>query len=193
VAIGVTTFDGFSAGPLWTELFPHVQGWFGGSLEAASTFGLVACVLLVCAFYALGVRGIRSVDRTRSHGELARAFIHTLVPIALAYVAAHYISLVVFQGQGLVYLASDPLGHGWNVLGTADFAVDYSLVPASAIWYLQVAALLAGHVCGLVLAHDRALALFPDHRRAVRSQYWMLVIMVGFTNLGMWLISAANQ
>jgi hypothetical protein len=192
VAIGVTTFDGLSAGPLWTELVPHISDWFG-SLEAASTFGLLACVALVASFYALGVRGIRSVDPTKTHGELARAFLHTLVPIALAYVAAHYISLVVFQGQGLIYLASDPLGHGWDLLGTSQFAIDYTLVPASAIWYLQVAALLGGHVCGLILAHDRALALFPDQRVAVRSQYWMLVIMVGFTNLGMWLISAANQ
>jgi hypothetical protein len=199
-AIGITTFDGLSAGPLWTDLAPRLQRVFvdagvgaGSALQLAGTLGLLACIALVAAFYALGVRGIRSVDRQRSGRDLAEAFIHTLVPIALAYIAAHYVSLVLFQGQGLIYLASDPLGHGWNLLGTATFAIDYTLVPASAIWYLQVATLLAGHVCGLVLAHDRALAIYPDARSAMRSQYWMLVVMVGFTNLGMWLISAANQ
>jgi hypothetical protein len=199
-AIGVTTFDGLSAGPMWTDLAPTLQRGVqdlglgaGRALEVAGTLGLLACIGVVAAFYALGVHGIRSVDPQRSSRELAQAFVHTLVPIALAYVAAHYLSLVVFQGQGLIYLASDPLGRGWDLFGTSSFAIDYTLLPASAIWYLQVAALLAGHVCGLVLAHDRALAIFPDARSAVRSQYWMLVIMIGFTTLGMWLISAANQ
>ena len=58
---------------------------------------------------------------------------------------------------------------------------------------MQVAALIAGHVAGLVLAHDRALAVFgSDRRAAVRSQYWMLTVMVGFTCLGLWLLSAVN-
>jgi hypothetical protein len=198
--IGVTTFDGLSAGPLWTDVAPSMQRFFEHrglgietALEAAFTVGLIACILVVGAFYAIGVRGVRTIDRQRSTPELARAFVHTLVPIALAYVVAHYLSLVLFQGQGLIYMASDPLGRGWNALGSSSFQVDYSLVGPTAIWYGQVAGLLGGHVCGLVLAHDRALALFPRGRDATRSQYWMLIVMVGFTNLGMWLISAANQ
>jgi uncharacterized membrane protein YjjP (DUF1212 family) len=57
------------------------------------------------------------------------------------------------------------------------------------VWGVQVVALVAGHVGGLVLAHDRALTTFADHRRAMRSQRWMLVVMVGFTSLGLWLLS----
>jgi len=49
-----------------------------------------------------------------------------------------------------------------------------------------------GHVGGLVLAHDRALVLYRDAGEAVRSQYWMLAIMVGFTSLALWLLSQAN-
>jgi hypothetical protein len=59
------------------------------------------------------------------------------------------------------------------------------------VWGVQVVALVAGHVGGLVLAHDRALTTFSSHRRAVRSQRWMLVVMVGFTSLGLWLLSGA--
>ena len=71
--------------------------------------------------------------------------------------------------------------------------VNYTLISPTAIWYVQVAALVAGHVAGLALAHDRALAVFPEDRRAaVRSQYWMLTVMVGFTCLGLWLLSAVN-
>jgi hypothetical protein len=71
--------------------------------------------------------------------------------------------------------------------------VDKGVVSSNTIWYVQVGALITGHVCGLMLAHDRALALYSRARNAVRSQYWMLVVMVGFTSLGLWLLSAVNQ
>jgi hypothetical protein len=199
-AIGVITFDGLSAGPFWTELAPHLQHWFldlglsaEPALEAAFTLGLAVAIGVVSGFFWLGVRGMRSVDPSFATADLARRFVHTLVPIALAYLVAHYFSLVVYQGQGMVYLLSDPLGNGANLLGTASFQIDYSIISATAIWYVQVAALLAGHVCGLMLAHDRALATYRSSEVATRSQYWMLVVMVGFTSLGLWLLSAANQ
>ena len=90
------------------------------------------------------------------------------------------------------YLVSDPLGHGSNIFGTAHATIDYGIVAGVGIWYVQVGALIAGHVSGLVLAHDRALAMYPDVKEAARSQYWMLVVMVGFTSLGLWLLSAVN-
>ena len=71
-------------------------------------------------------------------------------------------------------------------------AIDYSVVSATAIWYVQVAALVTGHVIALVLGHDRALALYEDPKEATRSQIVMLVLMVCFTCLGLWLLSAAN-
>jgi hypothetical protein len=60
------------------------------------------------------------------------------------------------------------------------------------IWYVQVAALVAGHVSGLALAHDRALVVYGDNRLAAESQRWMLAVMVTFTCLGLWLLSAVN-
>lgn len=198
--IGTTTFDGASNGALWTEVAPHVQTFLtdrGLSLTVAGeltfSLGLALCIGVVAGFYRLGIAGMRSVDPRRDPGELARSFAHTLTPIALAYVLAHYFSLLVFQGQAIVYLISDPLGTGANLFGTANTQVDYTLISTRAIWYVQVAALIAGHVAGLVLAHDRALEVFrSDQRVAVRSQYWMLTVMVGFTCLGLWLLSAVN-
>jgi len=200
VLIGSTTFDGASNGVLWVEVAPWLQDRFvdlGASLtlasELASSVGLALALAAVAGFYELGIRGMRTVDPRRDAGELARSFVHTLAPIALAYAIAHYFSLLVFQGQALIYLASDPLGTGANLLGTANTQVDYTLISPTGIWYMQVAALVAGHVAGLVLAHDRALAAFPDDRRAaLRSQYWLLTVMVGFTCLGLWLLSAVN-
>jgi hypothetical protein len=200
VLIGSTTFDGASNGVLWVDVAPWLQDRFadlGASFtlasELASSFGLAIAVAAVAGFYELGIRGMRTLAPRRDAGELARSFAHTLAPIAFAYALAHYFSLLVFQGQALIYLASDPLGTGANLLGTANTQVNYTLISGTGIWYAQVAALVAGHVAGLVLAHDRALAEFPDDRRvAVRSQYWMLTVMVGFTCLGLWLLSAVN-
>jgi hypothetical protein len=125
--------------------------------------------------------------------ELRRVFIHTLVPIAVVYAAAHYVSFLLTQGQAIVFLASDPLGEGWNLLGTATSTIDYAVLGANATWYLQVGFVVAGHVAALVLAHDRALVLYDKARVAVQSQYWMLAVMVGFTTLALWLLSQANQ
>jgi hypothetical protein len=138
----------------------------------------------------LGVRGMTNVGTGHTTGELAAKFAHTLIPIAFAYALAHYFSLLVYQGQALGYLVSDPLGEGSNIFGTADAGIDYNVVSATTIWYVQVAALVSGHVAGLMLAHDRALAIYSDAKEAVRSQYWMLIVMIGFTSLGLWLLSS---
>ena len=114
------------------------------------------------------------------------------MPIATVYVAAHYLTFLLFEGQATFYLASDPLGRGWDVFGTASRAIDYTYVSQNGSWYLQVAFVVAGHVAALALAHDRALALYPDARLAVRSQYWMLAVMVGFTSLALWLLAQAT-
>jgi hypothetical protein len=46
-------------------------------------------------------------------------------------------------------------------------------------------------VAALVLAHDRALVVYGSPKAAVRSQIVMLIVMVMFTVLGLWLLSAA--
>ena len=201
--IGTTTFDGFSQGSIWTgtdgllqRLTDALDGFGLGreaAIQGAGTVGLLAVVLIVAGLYRLGVAGMHSVGGGLTSDELARRFAHTLIPIAFAYLVAHYFSLLLFQGQAIVYLISDPLGQGSDIFGTSSSTIDYSLIGGSGIWYVQVAALVTGHVGGLVLAHDQALALWGDSRIATRSQYWMLLVMVTFTCLGLWLLSAASQ
>jgi hypothetical protein len=200
VAIGTTSFDGFSNGPVWASLGPDLSSFFGdlgfglsARGELANTVGLVGMCLVVGLFYRLGVRGMTSISKDHTTSELAGQFAHTLIPIAFAYALAHYFSLLMYQGQALAYLISDPLGHGSNLFGTADAGIDYNVVTATTIWYVQVGALVLGHVSGLILAHDRALALYRNPREAVRSQYWMLIVMIGFTSLGLWLLSALTS
>ena len=189
VMIGTVTFDGLSQGQLWTDLTGDA------AFEApvlVNTLGLIGGVAIVSAFYALGVAGARSVGGDLSAGALRRAFVHSLVPIALVYVAAHYLTFLLFEGQSIAYLASDPLGEGWDLFGTASAAIDYGALSQNQAWYLQVGFVVAGHVAALILAHDRALSLYPESKLAVRSQYWMLAVMVGFTTLALWLLAAAQ-
>ncbi|HST54913.1 MAG TPA: fenitrothion hydrolase [Solirubrobacteraceae bacterium] len=197
--IGTTTFDGLSNGGVWRSAEPHLQSVFADiglaatpALELTYSLGLLLSIGLIAAIYRLGVLGVRSVNPSHGVGELTRAFAHTLVPIGFAYVLAHYFSLLLWQGQAIGYLASDPLGDGSNLLGTSSYEIDYQVISYAAIWYVQVAALIVGHVSGLALAHDRALVIYRDAREAVRSQYWMLAVMVAFTSFGLWLLSAVG-
>lgn len=200
VMIGSVTFDGASEGSPWVDIAPDMAEFFGdlglspeNALMVTFTIGLVAAIAIVFGFYRLGIAGARTVGGGFSAGRLADSFIHSLVPIAFVYAAAHYMTLLLFQGQAIWFLASDPLGEGDDLFGTADRAIDYTLIGANATWYWQVGFVVAGHVAALMLAHDRALALYREARDAVRSQYWMLGIMVGFTTLALWLLSQANQ
>ncbi len=200
VMIGSTSFDGFSVGSVWVgsgdsdvqSVFTGIGASVATASELASTVGLVAMIGVIAGLYRLGIGGMRSLGGGMTTRELSGTFVHSLLPIALAYVVAHYFSLLAYQGQALGYLASDPLGTGANLLGTGGSSIDYNIVAANVIWYVQVGALVIGHVAGLMLAHDRALVRYRRTGDAIRSQYWMLAVMVGFTSLGLWILSSTQ-
>jgi hypothetical protein len=198
--IGIVTFDGFSSGPTFNDRIPTIQGWFEAlgfgvvdALQLTFGFGMLLTVALVVGFYALGSWGAKSAGGGFGVRELMRLFAHSLAPIALVYALAHYVSFFAFQGQDIVRLISDPLGDGSDLFGTAAREIDFTVISTKFIWYFQVGAVVAGHVCALILAHDRAVAIYDDPKRAARSQYWMLAVMVGFTCLALWLLSEASK
>jgi hypothetical protein len=200
VAIGTTSFDGFSNGTIWNniaiDMVPRIVDLglnANHALELIQTVGIILAVLIIAGLYRLGIQGVHGVDRRHSPAELSRLFAHSLVPIAMAYLVAHYFSLLGYQGQAVVRLLSDPLGEGSDYFGTASQTIDYTWISATGIWYVQVAALVIGHVAGLILAHDRAIAMYDDARTATRSQYWMLGVMICFTCLALYLLSASAQ
>jgi hypothetical protein len=197
--IGTTTFDGASNGAYWRDVEPSlVSMWqslgFGQTpaIELAYSVGLAFCIVLIALIYYVGIRGMHGVSARYGTAELTRTFAHTLAPIGFAYVFAHYFSYLIWQSQAIGYLISDPLGNGANLFGTGGSQINYTIVSFAAIWYVQVATLVAGHVGGLALAHDRALVLYSDVAEATRSQYWMLAVMVAFTSFGLWLLSAVG-
>jgi hypothetical protein len=199
-SIATTSFDGGQEGA-FADPIETFTGWMEDlgfslltSLRLAGTVFMLLCFAAVGLIYLLGVRGMRTVPGAPSLAKLRVGFAHTLIPIALAYLVAHYFSFFVFQEQAqFTYLLSDPLGTGTtDLFGTASSGVDYRILTANTIWYVQVASLVVGHVIGLMLAHDRALVYWRDYRRATASQYWMLAVMVAFTCFGLYLLSVSN-
>jgi hypothetical protein len=193
VMLGSTAFDGFSRTRVWQNWryslqshwvvsSPTTADWVGVGLNA---LGLLAAACLVALTYSVAVElgGLAREQAPRS------AFLGSLVPIAFAYVLAHYFSLLVLQGQASIAMVSDPFGRDWDLFGTARHGVDLTLLRPQLVWYVQVAALVTGHVLGLVVAHDRALALAGSAKRALRSQYAMLALMILYTVGGMWILS----
>ncbi len=178
VAIGTVSYDGLS-----------VASWWPASGIVGETAGLLAAVAFVGGAY-LGAcwSADRMTGGTSSTLVVAQRFAHTLVPIGIAYAAAHYLTLIVFEGQQLLSAASDPFGLGWDLFGTADRRIDFFIRTPEPVWYLQVGLIVAGHVLGVILAHDRALHDFTG-RAAVRSQYAMLVLMVFLTGFGLLLLA----
>jgi hypothetical protein len=199
-SIASTSFDGAQEGA-FKNAMESVFDWMADAgvglttaLRLTDTLFMLLCFAGVALVYLLGVRGMRTVPGAPSLAKLRVGFAHTLIPIALAYLVAHYFSLFVFQEQAqFTYLLSDPLGTAHtDLFGTASGGIDFKVLSANAIWYVQVGSLVAGHVLALTLAHDRALVFWPDYRRATASQYWMLAVMVAFTCFGLYLLSVAN-
>jgi hypothetical protein len=177
VALGSTTFDGFSRTRVWLSLAGN-----GGLI--INTLGLIWTIGAVYALYRLAVSAMPILAGTpkdeRDADEVAESFLHSLIPIAFAYAIAHYFSLLVFEGETTIGVLSDPFGRAWNLFGTRTWAPTYQELSANAIAYVQTAAIVLGHVAGVVLAHDRAVALFPK-RVATRTQYPMVAVMVAYT------------
>ncbi|MDP9392766.1 MAG: hypothetical protein M3Q27_00230, partial [Actinomycetota bacterium] len=197
VALGSTAFDGISNAPWWFRVSAALP-----SDVLASTLGLLVVIALVAGVFVVATAATAAAVTRRDHGDagspgasatgyspgrLAGEFAHSLVPIALGYVVAHYYSLFVLEGQRALILLSDPLSTGADVLGTAQRGVDSSLVTPSGVASIQVLAVVTGHVLGVVLAHDRALRLFP-RRRALAGQLPLLAVMVAYTIGGLVLL-----
>ena len=182
--IGTITYDALSATTVWAELWgtTRFDQWF-------ETTALVATVGVVGAGYGLASWVSSRIARTMTTTQVAASFAHILAPIGLAFAVTHYFTDIAFGGQLLISNASDPLGLGNDYFGTALREVRL-WIGATAVWYVQLAIITAGHVAALVLAHDRALAIFPKDL-AVRGQYPILSFVVALSAVGLVLLSVA--
>jgi hypothetical protein len=157
---------------------------------AYQRLGLALSPFFYLLFYLLVVAAARVATKTSARlGALASQFALTLVPIAVAYHATHYYTLLVTKLPGLPVLASDPFGFGWHLVGATSSAASQAPLDMGVIWHTQVFLLLAGHVVAVYLAHAMALRVFPSQRLGIISQMPMLALMVAYTCLGLWVLS----
>lgn len=183
VLLGSTAYDSLANAPDWVRLQQDSQApTLVGTLGLAATIGVLAAAYVAATF---------ATGRLAAGGRrLPSLFAHSVLPIAIGYMVAHYYSLAVTEGQRTIILAADPLGSGTNLLGLSPTDVNTTLVTPTGVVTLQVLAVLTGHIAGAVAAHDRAVRLFPP-RLARRGQLPLLLLMVGYTYLGLTLLFAA--
>lgn len=194
--LSTVSFDGLLETAFWQEIArranaPGLAATAQGQ-QLLDTVGLIAMPGVFLALYLLCTWAMARVTRSgaeRTAGRLACAFVLTLVPIALAYDLAHNLSMFLTAGQFIIPLASDPLGYGWNLWGTAGFKVNLLIVDAETVWYFAVFVILLGHVASVYLAHVAALQLFRDRRAALLSQVPMVVLMMVYTMSSLWILA----
>jgi hypothetical protein len=183
VVLGSTAFDGVTRSSLWADVVGNRSGW---DSTLVATVGLVWVIGIVALAYT-GAMRLAARLTAREPGALTASFLHSLVPISLAYTVAHYFSLFVFEGQQAIALASDPFGLGWDLFGTIDQGIDFRAISTTTVAYVQAGAIVVGHVAGVVVAHDRAVGMF-DRVGANRSQEPLLAVMVTYTVGGLALL-----
>lgn len=182
VMIATVSYDG-AAGTTW---FRTITGNLGDTTLGRTSLLLVSVFVIALAYHSACFIASSSGGTWTSH-QVAQRFAHTLVPIGLAYAVSHYFTLILFEGQQLIAVVSDPFGLGWDLFGTADYRVRFFIRTSTPVWLSQVAFIVGGHLAGVVLAHDRALQDFGE--KAGRSQYAMLVLMIALTSLALMILS----
>lgn len=203
VMLSTVTFDGFVETPLWAGFLDWlVQDqfvrpfllWLQGQgfdlLSVVKTIALLAFpCLFLCVFLGFCAASIALAGSAVSLRDFANTLILSLVPIAIAYHVSHYLSYLMLAGQLIIPLSSDPFGWGWDLIGTAGYTMDITVINAKAVWYTAVAAIILGHVLAVWIAHIQALSLYGNTSRALCSQIPMLVLMVLYTMISLWILS----
>lgn len=182
VLAGVT-YDGLRETPFgaaWLDvLLTPIIGVLGVTSTAFLVTETVAFAVVVAAFVIAFVATF-ALTRLLAGGARLRpsAYASTLLPIAAGYLIAHYLTLVIRGAIWLPALLVDP---------RMSLAPDLGWIPSGAVWYLSVAAIVGGHVAGVVLAHRLALRDAPE--RATRAGLPMVALMIGYTVVSLWIIA----
>jgi len=186
VLFGSTAYDSFQDSSVWLRFTQaHLD-----QARLLDNVALLAFCVGVGAIFAVGCT-TTGVEASQRRWALPDLFAHSVVPIIVGYIAAHYLSYFVEVGQQTLILMSDPMSQGSNLLGTADLAVNYWLsYHPTFLATSKVVAVVLGHVLGVVAAHDRALRILP-RRHQVTGQLPLLLAMVAFTVGGLYLLFAS--
>ena len=192
IALGGTSFDGFSESPIFADLIGRPNGW---AAVVPNTIGLTMMVAIAAILYWAGSQATSRVTGL-SHEHASDMFAPSLVPIVWAYVIAHYAQLVLDQMQSFWFRLSNPFGNfdadgnpttDW--FGAASGEINFDLINVDAVAWVQAISIVFGHILAVLYAHDLAVSRFAA-KDAVRSQQTMLLVMVLYSVGGLWLLFA---
>jgi hypothetical protein len=196
LALSSVSFDGLSKTFFWLGLFGINPLEFPGrtAVMGIGSLGLVVSFVLLAAIFMLAVFvGQRLASSPDALGETAGLLVWSIVPIALAYHFAHYLTALLVDGQYAIAALSDPFALGWDLFGTADMQVEAGVVAGAAsawwLWNFQASAIILGHMLAVLLAHGFAWRLHPGPAGAAISQFPLTLLMIGYTVFGLWLLA----
>ncbi len=186
VLFGSTGFDSFGESPAYVKFLQgtDLSGYLLNNLT------LVLFCVGAMGVFALGCV-LTGVGPDQSRRDLPNAFAHSIVPIVIGYVVAHYLNYFLEIGTRTIALASDPFSDGSDWFGTTDLQ-DFTWLAyhPTLLANVKVGAVVVGHVVAAIVAHDRALRLLPA-RHQLTGQLPLLLAMVGFTSGGLYLLFSA--
>jgi hypothetical protein len=192
VALGTGSiiFDGLSQTEPWVETFGRP--------------GIAAETLILAAFLGLIAAAAVAVARLVSPGAIGAG----LLPIAVGYLVAHYLTYLLIDGQRFLVAISDPFQMGWDLFGTAFHEPSADWLPPGLVWTVQLAAVVGGHMLGAWAGHaaasrdaEAAVIVRPGreprdlrHRRVDPARFRsvrmrevpLAVVMVALTTLTLW-------
>ena len=194
--LATVTVDGFLETPPWAAVMERFTPASASPLGATSP-PLWPATLLLClapGLFAVSYLTVMQLMTALAPCplpvlHLAGRFVLTLVPIAIAYHFAHYLSFLLLAGQLAIPLASDPFGVGWDLLGTSLYRIDIGIIDARTVWFLAVGAIVAGHILAVWLSHETALDIYREPGAARRSQVPMVALMTGYTIVSLWILA----
>ncbi|KRB34178.1 hypothetical protein ASD99_00615 [Mesorhizobium sp. Root695] len=196
LALSSVSFDGLSKTFFWLGLFGINPLEFPGrtAVVGSGTFGLVLTFVLLAAVFLLAVWLGQCLARSdHTLGQAAGLLVWSIVPIALAYHVAHYLTALLVDGQYALAALSDPFALGWNLFGTADMQIEAGIVAGADsawwLWNVQAGAIILGHVLAVLVAHGFAWRLHPQPSRAALSQFPLTLLMIAYTVFGLWLLA----
>lgn len=190
------SFDGMLSTPAWKTwrigLPSALQSGTTGYL-LLTTLLFVVLVLVAWLLFGLFAVAVRRAGHIKGRWiEVVSGLLTSLLPIAFGYLVAHNAYYLLVNGQLLIPLAGDPAGRGWHLLPSPfndDYEIHRNIVPTSAIWYFQVALIIAVHIAAVVIAHRHLAHSARSERLARRSEWPWIVAMVGYTMTSLWLLA----
>ena len=193
--LATVLFDGLHGGSGWLVfegvLKASIPQWLDINGYVAGTLGLLSVWVTFLLAYVLTCHISAGTTSSAVTGKkIAQQMAPTLIPIAAAYLIAHNFSNLLIQGQTIIALLSDPLGRQWDVLGTAKFYPDISVVDAKLTWLVAVTAIVVGHVLSIWQAHRVALTWGLSTRRTALATLPLTLLMIAYTAISLMVIAA---